>query len=234
MELRWRRAGVEPQAPAVRGAIRPDAAHRAGACGPVCRAALPLELLVPRWGVAPRGAGDRGRSSWAGDVGDHRSRWLLRRGPLRRGGQGGWSAHGVRHRDHAVGGGCGVGDRHSRRPIRGRHASSGRHGHGARLPCARPVRHPPARARRWPDRICPAVPGTEYRASRRREGGATVRVRRRRRHRRRTRLGTHWLPERGGPCGAGRRRTGGGAPGAAPPGRRVRARSGAGGTVGPR
>ena len=62
VERRWRRAGVEPQTPAVPSrrpsSLRPP--HEPAAVA-VRRAALPLQLLLPRRGLASRGAGHRGR-----------------------------------------------------------------------------------------------------------------------------------------------------------------------------
>ena len=69
--------------------------------GALRRAALPLQLLVPRRRLAPRGAGRRGGPARARGAGPHRPRRLLRRRPLRRGGPGGRAADGVRRRAHA-------------------------------------------------------------------------------------------------------------------------------------
>ena len=81
---------------------RPTASSGAtGGSRALRRAALPLQLLVPRRRVAPRGAGHRGGPPRARGARPHRPRRLLRRRPLRRGGPGGRDADGVRHRDHA-------------------------------------------------------------------------------------------------------------------------------------
>ena len=80
-----------------------EASHHAASpgCGALRRAALPLQLLVPRRRLAPRGAGRRGRPPRPRGARPHRPRRLLRRRPLRRGGPGGRAADRVRHRDHA-------------------------------------------------------------------------------------------------------------------------------------
>ena len=100
VERRRRRPGVEPQAPAVRAPTRrPNG--RAAAVRALRRAALPLQLHLPRRRLAPRGAGRGGRPPRPRGAGPHRPRRLLRRGPLRRGGPGRRAAHGVRRRAHA-------------------------------------------------------------------------------------------------------------------------------------
>ncbi len=74
---------VEPS-----GAVH-GAAGRAPPVGhAVCRVALPFELLVPRRSVAAGGVGRRGHAARARGAGRHRSRRVLRRGPLRRSGAG--------------------------------------------------------------------------------------------------------------------------------------------------
>ena len=95
VERRRRQPGVVAQAPALRARRRAPGRHRA-----LRRAALPLQLLVPRRGLPPRGAGRGGGPARPGGPGPHRPRRLLRRGALRRGGQGGRGAHGVRGRAH--------------------------------------------------------------------------------------------------------------------------------------
>ena len=65
---------------------------------PVRRAALPLQLQLPRRRVAPRGAGRGGGPARPRGAGRHRPRRLLRRGPLRRGGARRRHAHGLRRR----------------------------------------------------------------------------------------------------------------------------------------
>ena len=89
VERRWRRAGVEPPAPALPAPGRRRRHRAAPRVGALRRAALPLQLLLPRRRVAPRGAGRRGRPARPGGAGAHRPRRLLRRRPLRRGGPGG-------------------------------------------------------------------------------------------------------------------------------------------------
>ena len=78
----------------------------------VRRAALSLELLVPRRRQPSRGAGRGSGAARARRAGDHRSRRFLRRGPLRRSGPGGRTADGVRRRAHARG--QGPAERHPR------------------------------------------------------------------------------------------------------------------------
>ena len=63
----------------------------AGIAVPYAELALPLELLVPRRGIAPRRACHRGRSPRAGGIGGHRSQRLLRCGSFRRGCQRRWA-----------------------------------------------------------------------------------------------------------------------------------------------
>ena len=75
----------------VAGALGLRAAADAGAAGrrhALRRAALPLELQLPRRGQPPRGAGRGGGPARARGAGPHRPRRLLRRRPLRRGGPG--------------------------------------------------------------------------------------------------------------------------------------------------
>ena len=104
VERRWRRAGMEPQAPAVRAA-RPE--RTPPLCGPTLPAVPYAELhchsqlLVPRRRLAPRAAGRGGRPVGARGAGAHRPRRAVRRGALRRGGPRGRPADGVRRRDHA-------------------------------------------------------------------------------------------------------------------------------------
>ena len=62
------------------------------------RAALPLELQLPRRRVPSRGAGRGGGPARPRGAGPHRPRRLLRRGPLRRGGPRRRAAHGLRRR----------------------------------------------------------------------------------------------------------------------------------------
>ena len=85
------RDDADADQPLTRPAARPRA---------VRRAALPLQLLVPRRRLAPRAAGRGGRPARARGAGAHRPRRALRRGPLRRGGAGGRPADGVRRRAH--------------------------------------------------------------------------------------------------------------------------------------
>ncbi len=95
VERRRRQPGVVAQAPALRARRRAPGRH-----GALRRAALPLQLLVPRRCLPPRGAGRGGGPARPGGLGPHRPRRLLRRGALRRGGQGRRGAHGVRGRAH--------------------------------------------------------------------------------------------------------------------------------------
>ena len=67
---------------------------------PVRRAALPLQLQLPRRRLPPRGAGRGGGPARSRGARPHRPRRLLRRGALRRGGPGGGAAHRVRGRAH--------------------------------------------------------------------------------------------------------------------------------------
>ena len=69
--------------------------------GAVRRAALPHQLLVPRRRLASRATGGGSCPPRSRSAGGHRSRWPLRRGPLRRGGACRRPADGVRRRDHA-------------------------------------------------------------------------------------------------------------------------------------
>ena len=98
------------------------------------RAALPLQLQLPRRGLPPRGAGRGGGPPGAGGPGHHRPRRHVRGGPFRRGGPGGGDADGVRRR--AV-------------PRADPPAKRG----------GRPRGHPPADPGPGPRRLHPAVPG---------------------------------------------------------------------------
>ena len=102
--------------------------------GAVRRAALPLQLQLPRRGLPPRGAGRGGGPPGPGGAGHHRPRRHVRGGPLRRGGPGGRDADGVRGR--AV-------------PRADPPAKRG----------GRPGGHPPAGPGPGPHRLHPAVPG---------------------------------------------------------------------------
>ncbi len=97
----WNAGGDGPAWSRQRQPFEADGVDAARRCGAVRRAALPLQLLVPRRRVAPRGAGHGSRPAGPRGAGDHRPRRLLRRRALRRGGPGGRHADGVRHRDHA-------------------------------------------------------------------------------------------------------------------------------------
>ncbi len=66
--------------------------------GSVRRAALPLQLQLPRRGLPPRGAGRGGRPAGPRGAGAHRSQRVLRGGALRRGGPGLGSPHPLRCR----------------------------------------------------------------------------------------------------------------------------------------
>ncbi len=92
---RRRQPGVVAAAGRLRATRPPRAAHQRH---PLRRAALPLELQLPRRGQPPRGVGGRGRPPGPRGPGPHRPRRVLRRGPLRRGRPGGGRAHRVRRR----------------------------------------------------------------------------------------------------------------------------------------
>ena len=158
--------------------------------GALRRVALPLQLLLPRRGVAPRGAGHRGRPARPRRPRPDRPRRLLRHRSLRRGRSCRGDADGVRHGDHAdarpVGGGV---------QGRGGHADPGRHRAGSRQPRPRPPRRPPAAARRRAGRLRPPRPHAQSRAPGGGEGGAAVHARRRRPHHGRARVGAHRLPQ---------------------------------------
>ena len=156
---------------------RPTASTaRAPAVGAVRRAALPLQLLVPRRCLAPRGAGHRGRPARARGAGPHRPQRVLRRRALRRGGPGGRPADRVRRRDHA--------DARARPPTQqvdaAREAATRR---PRSTPGGCPTRHAPDPhgdhllvLADGPGRLRPAGPGAEPRAPGGGEGGAAVRA----------------------------------------------------------
>ena len=97
----WNAGGDGPAWSRRRQPFEADGVERRRRRRPVRRAALPLQLLVPRRRVAPRGAGHRGGPARPRGARPHRPRRLLRRRALRRGGPGRRDADGVRHRDHA-------------------------------------------------------------------------------------------------------------------------------------
>ena len=109
VERRWRRAGMEPQAPAVRapggpgGSGRHQAADAARArCHAVRRAALPLQLLVPRRGLATPSSWPRKRPRLGLEalaLTDHDGFYGVVR--FAEAAQGGRPADGVRRRGHA-------------------------------------------------------------------------------------------------------------------------------------
>ena len=78
----------------------PVAARAAGRRRALRRAALPLQLQLPRRRVASRRARRRSCAARPRGAGAHRPRRLLRRGPLRRGRTRGSAAHRVRRRAH--------------------------------------------------------------------------------------------------------------------------------------
>ena len=85
----------------VAGAVGLRAAAGAGTAGQrhaLRRAALPLQLQLPRRGQPSRGAGRGGGPPRPRGAGAHRPRRLLRRGALRRGGPGRRAPHRVRRR----------------------------------------------------------------------------------------------------------------------------------------
>ena len=162
----WSRKRQPFEAPAD---LAPTDRHGGGA---VRRAALPLQLLVPRRRLASRGAGRRGGPARPRGAGDHRPRRLLRRRPLRRGGPGRRPADRVRHRAHARRTGLDRlgADRRSTRPTRVTQVATGQ---VPDSPRPRPARRPPAGARRRARPATPALPG--------RSASATWRGRRARR-----------------------------------------------------
>ena len=131
-------AGAED--PAAEPGGRPAADAGAGGAG-LRRAALPHQLLLPRRGQPPRGAGGGGGAARARRAGRHRPRRPLRRGALRAARPGGRAAHRLRRRadarDHQA---CNqIGQR--RRP--------------------RPRGRAPPRAGRGPGRVRAAGPGDQ-------------------------------------------------------------------------
>ena len=74
----------------------PGGEGQAWTCDRLCRAALPLELLVPRRREPSRGAGRGSGAARARRARDHRPRRVLRRRALRGGGARGRAADGVR------------------------------------------------------------------------------------------------------------------------------------------
>ena len=198
----WNAGGDGPAWSRKRQPFEPPADAGRAAAGTVAlrRAALPLQLLLPRRRVAPRGAGRGGRPARPRGAGAHRPRRLLRRGPLRRGGPGGRPADRVRRRAHA---------RHRPRPARSsatrRPRAPGRHRPDADRHAPDPHGDHLAGARRRPGRLRPRWPG--------RSAAATWRGRRARRSSPSTTsprgragdvLGAHRLPQGRGAGGAGR------------------------------
>ncbi len=117
---------------------------------------------------------------------------------------------------------------------RGSDHHAGRHRSGARQPCPRSPRRPPAAARRRARRVRPAGPHAEPRPPRGGEGGAAVHAGRRRPQHGRRRVGADRVPQGCRPRGARRRGSGRRPARAAAPDRGVRARPGARRAVGPR
>ena len=68
--------------------------------GPLRRAALPLELQLPRWCFPPRGTSRRGGAPRSRCTGANRPRRHVRRGALRRGSWHGRPGNGFRRRGH--------------------------------------------------------------------------------------------------------------------------------------
>jgi hypothetical protein len=191
---RRRRAGLVAQA----GRLRRAARRARGDDRPLRRAALPLQLQLPRRCEPPRGAGGAGGPPRAGGDRAHRPRRRVRRGALRGGRGGAGRGDGVRHR--ALAG-----------PVR----SAERRG--------RPGGRPPPAARHRTRRLPRALPrGQRCAVAGSGEGAPGLRPRRGgRRHRGRGR-GAHRLPQGRGPPRPGHR----GRPGhrAAPPRRALRRR----------
>ena len=230
VELRWRRAGLEPQTPAVRGAERP---RRPPEHGTVPYAELhchsnfsfldgashPEELATE--------AARLGLEALA--ITDHNGFYGVVRFAEAAKAVGLPTVFGTEITLMVVtvrlcpGG-----------PIRGGHDRPGRDRAGARLARTRSARHAPAGDRRRARRVRPIVTGAQRRSPRRREGRAAVRLRRSRHRARRPRLGAHRLSQGGGAGGVDRRRTGRGTTRAAADGRGVRARPGARRAVGSR
>ena len=78
----------------------PERLERPPRGGALRRAALPLQLQLPRRRLPPRGAGRGGGPARPRGARPHRPRRLLRRGPLRRGGPRPRPAHRLRRRAH--------------------------------------------------------------------------------------------------------------------------------------
>ena len=204
----WNAGGDGPAWSRRRQPFQPPEDRAARRLGALRRAALPLQLLLPRRRVPSRGAGHRGGAARPGGARAHGSRRLLRRRPLRRGRQSRRDADRVRHGDHA----------HARPRCRAagvprgdRHADPGGHRPGARQPRPRSPRRAPAAARRRSRRLCPAGPHAEPRAPGGGEGGAAVHARRRGPQHGRRRMGPHRVPQGRRPGGVGGRRPGCGA-----------------------
>src|SRR5579872_2295772 len=95
------RLGEPPRGRDTRTYVRSDGvSSRACERGPhsLRRAALPLELQLPRRGIAPRGARRRGGPARPRGARPDGSRRAVRSGPFLRGGPGGGRAGGVRSR----------------------------------------------------------------------------------------------------------------------------------------
>ena len=151
---RWRRQpGMVAQTSGVRATARAIAPAPGGRCRadrPLCRAALPFQLQLPRWGVACRRVGRRSRPPRPRRIGAHRSQRLLRCRALRRGRTGAWPAHGLRCRAHL--GAHGQTSSRATRP-------SGRASDRARAQYPPDIRGSvvPSATRRWPAKGAPRI-----------------------------------------------------------------------------
>ena len=145
------------------------------------RAALPLQLQLPRRREPARGARRAGEAARAGGDGAHRPRRHVRRGPLRRGGGRAGRRHGVRHR--ALAGPVRPAERRGRP---GGHPPAAARPRSRGLPRALPhdQRRPAARRGEGPPGLRPRRAGRAHRGPRRSRSPAAARARSARRWRR--------------------------------------------------